>query len=216
MISSARAQQVVVGSGATFVNNGANIVVNANVVNSGTINNTATGTIKLTGNWQNDGTYSPTGCTVTFSGSSAQTISGSNTTTFENFILNNSNGITLSKNITVNSGLTFTSGKITTGANSLILGSSATVSGAGSGKYVYGNLQWTLPSSGSPSRTFYIDDAGNYTPIMVDFMSLTAGGTVTGSTTAGAHPQGTTSGISAVKRVNRYWTLTNNGATYAS
>jgi len=216
VISKIHAQQVNIGSSSWVINNGANIVVNGKVVNAGTIANSGTGTIKLTGDWQNDGSYTSTGCTVTLQGTTLQTIGGANATSFENLTLNNSAGATLSKGITVNNTLTFTIGKFTTGANILTLGSSATVSGAGTGKYVYGNIQWTLPGSGSPSKTFPVGDATSYAPIQVDFSGLSGGGTVTGSTTAGPHSNGLTSGISGGKLVNRYWTLTNSGTTFTS
>ena len=209
-------QQVKIESGAYFINNGGNVVVNARIVNSGTITNSTAAKINLSGDFQNDGTFTPAGSTVTMLGSSAQTISGTNPTTFENLTISNSNGVSLSRNITVTGILTLTNGKITTAANSLILGSSATVSGAGAGKYIYGNLQWTLTGTGSPSKIFYVGDATNYAPIQVDFSSMTTGGTITGSTTAGSHPNGLTSGISGGKLVNRYWTLTNNGTVFTS
>ena len=154
------------------------------------------------------------GGAVEFNGAAGQTIPA--TSTFNDLTINNGSGATLGGNVTANGTLTFTNGKITTGANNLILGSSAAVSGAGSGKYVFGNLRWTLPAFGSPTKQFDIGDSSNYTPASVDFHTLSSGGTLTANTTAGQHPQIASSGIDTSKDVARYWTFTNSGVASTS
>lgn len=74
----AYSQELNVGSGTYLVNSGMMVVVsNARILNAGTIANNATSSIKLTGNWQNDGTYTGVaGSAVTLNGSSAQAIGG--------------------------------------------------------------------------------------------------------------------------------------------
>jgi len=212
--SQVEGQQMKITSGAYLKNSGANIVVNAKVVNAGTIINNGTSTIKLSGNWQNDGTFTPSGCTVILRGTSSQDLGGDNETNFDNLLMNNTSGVTLQKGVTINGSLEFISGKITTGTNILTLGLSASVSGAGTGRYINGNQAWVFPGSGSPSKTFCVGDATNYTPILTDFTNITSSGTITANSTSGPHPNGTTSLISTVKRVNRYWTLTSEGLNF--
>jgi len=164
------------------------------------------------GNFNNDGSLTFTQTpTYNFSGTSgSQTINGNTATTFYNLTINNTNGLSLNKNITVANLLTFTSGKITAGSNILSLGSSATVSGAGSGKYVYGSLLRPFSSS-SLSFTFDIGDASNYTPAAITFSSISTAGNITANTISGQHPTISTSGINSIKDVARYWTISNSG-----
>ena len=192
---------------------GATRTINGNVTLSSSAPFTLSGaqTINVKGNWTNNGaTFTAGTSTIAFNGTSAQTIGGTAATTFNNLTINNSNGVTLGTNETVNSTLTFTSGKITTGSNSLIVGTAGSASGAGAGKYVYGNLQKNF-TTGAQSFTFDIGDSTNYTPVAVSFANVTVAGNVTAATTAGEHPNIATSGIDSSKDVNRYWTLTPGG-----
>lgn len=144
--------------------------------------------------------------TVNYAGSGAQIVSAQS---YGNLTTSNSGSLTMTGNSSVATTLTFTSGKITTGGNTLTLASGASISGAGTGKYVFGNLAWTFPT-GTPTRTFEIGDASNYTPATVAFTTaITTGGILTAFTSAGDHPNIATSGLDASKSVNRTWTLTN-------
>ena len=101
---------------------------------------------------------------INFNGSSAQAISGSGTITFANnanVTINNAAGVTLNRDVTLNSALALTSGDLTTGANILTLGPSATVTGAGdvvgtvrrtsfSGAQTYNNQYTTLNFTSAP------------------------------------------------------------------
>ena len=141
----------------------------------------------------------------------------STTTVLGNLVINKSGGITLGANATVNTNVTFTSGLITTGANKLTLANAATVTGAGAGKYVFGNLEKGIAAS-TALKTFEVGDASNYTPIDLTFGGAATNGIgkITASSTAGDNPQIATSGINVNKSVNRFWTLTNNGVTFGS
>ncbi len=174
-------------------------------------------TVNVGGSWSNSGTFSAGTSTVVFNGSSAQTIGGSSATTFNNLTINNSSGVSLSGvDATVNGALTFSSGRLATGANTLILGASGSVSGAGAGGYVYGRLRKTVPT-GAPTIAFEVGDASVYAPISVTFSGVTGGsGTLTGSTTSGQHPNYADSDISSSDYINRYWTLTPSGLTFTS
>ena len=103
--------------------------------------------------------------------------------------------------------LTFTSGTIITGANTLTIGSSGSIVGAGSGTgWVKGNLE--LPVSGTGTKTFTVGDAtSNYTPVALVFTTVTTPGSVTASATAGTEPNLSSSTISTTKYVRRYWSL---------
>ena len=81
-------------------------------------------TFSVAGNWDNRtaGQTLDSGSTAIFNGSSAQTIGGTQSTTFGNVTINNSNGVSLSTDITVVGTLLFTSGKITTGTNTVTIG----------------------------------------------------------------------------------------------
>jgi hypothetical protein len=167
-----------------------------------------------------DGVYSTAGTitlggtsTVEYYGSSGITL-GASPTTYSNLTINNAGGVTLGASPTVNGTLTFTAGKITTGANTLTIGETGTVGGGGGGRYVYGNLARAIPATGSPTIGFDIGDATKYTPVSVDFNSLTAAGTITASTTGVEHANIGTSTIDPLKSVNRNWTLSNTTAAF--
>ena len=153
-------------------------------------------------------TYVNTTSTVSFNGTTGnQNIPAF---AFNNLTIANSSGVTMTGAVGVNgttNALTFTSGKITTGANTLTLAAAVTTSGAGAGKYVFGNLAWTMPT-GTPTRVFDIGDASNYTPLSVTYTTaITTGGALTAYTTAGDHLQIGTSSFIANKTANRTWTL---------
>jgi len=139
-----------------------------------------------------------TGAT-TVSGTLTLNITGTSTTT-------------LGANLTVNGVLNFTAGKMTTASNTLTLGTSASITGAGAVTgWVIGNLKKATASSASPSFTYAIGDATNYTPLALTFSGGTsAAGGLTASTTAGDHAGITGSGLNASKSVNRTYTLTND------
>jgi len=167
----------------------------------------------VAGNWSNSGTFTHNSGTVTFNGSSPQSIGGSISTTFNSLTINNSSGVTLGKDATVNGTLTFTSGTVTTASNSLYVASGGTVSRTSG--HVVGNFKKYI-ATGATSATFEVGDAGNYTPVSVSFASVTTAGDLTASTTSGDHPNIGTSTITASKSVNRYWTLTNSGIVFTN
>ncbi len=204
----------ITGSTTTLTLNG-NMTLTAGILDAGTAAN-----INIAGNWSNSGTsFIPGTGRVTFNGTPAQNISGTTITDFYNVTLNNTNGLTLSTvDVNINGGaaaLTFTNGKITTGTHKVAMLSSGTISGAGTGKYVYGNLQLGV-ATGSPARVFEIGDASVYAPISVIFNSVTVAGNVTAYTTGGEHPSILTSTIDETADVNRYWTMSNSGVVETS
>jgi hypothetical protein len=182
------------------------------------------GTIGIAGTFSSSATFSAgngfitTSSSVTYNGTSAQTVTAlsplvSGSIMYNNLTINNSSGVTLGGNVTVGGALTFTSGNITTGANSIYINAAGTVSRTSG--HVVGNLKKNIVLGGT-SKTFEIGDAGNYTPVTVAFASVTTAGDLTASTTAGDHPNIGSSAINSAKTVNRYWTLTNSGILFTS
>jgi hypothetical protein len=191
------------------------LTVNGTVtLGAGTSFNAATFSHSFKGNVSNSGTFTASTSTVTLNGTGAQTVSGSSATTFNALTINNASGVSLSGvDATVSGALTFTAGLVTTGANSLILGASGSVSRTSG--HVVGNFRKNV-ATGATTRTFEIGDATNYTPVTVVFASVSVAGNLTGSTVTGDHPSISGAGINAAKSVNRNWTLTNSGVTFTT
>lgn len=134
--------------------------------------------------------------------------------TLPNLSISNSAGVNLTSSTTVSNLLTLTSGKLTTGPNSLTVGTNGSIAGGNTSSYVNGNLQKNF-SVGTQSFVYAIGDT-EFAPLAVSNLSVTAAGTLSASTKAGAPPQMPGSDINGGQDVNRYWTLTNSGGTFGS
>ena len=185
-------------------------------ISSGTLAmNAGGGTLSVGGNWTSSGTFTPAGRTVVINGTATQTLSRSGGETLFALQVNKSAGnLVLASSpatdltLTGNSGnvLVLTNGAIVTGSQTVILAAAGTVTRTNG--FVAGNLRKTVPT-GSPTVSFEIGSGATYAPASVVFASVTNGGTLTASTTAGEHPNVATSSIDATKSVNRWWTVTN-------
>lgn len=183
-------------------------VLDLTIGTSATLSMAAAGTLASYGDWTNNGTFTATGgSTVTISGSNAITLGGTQTTTFSNLTMNNSNAnaLTLQGDITVAGILTLTSGDIVTGSNMVIMNDGGTVAGVSNNSYVSGLFR----KIGNDAFTFPVGKAGYYAPI-----SITAPSNTAHYYTAeyfNAHPSavGSTSSLSGVDHVSsmEYWTL---------
>jgi hypothetical protein len=170
---------------------------------------TVNGTLSMQGTATASGT-SPTygaSSTLEYAGSSAQT-----TTSVEfpassgpqNLTINNSSGVTLHADRTVNGTLTLTSGNITTGSHTLTIGSSGSISHTSG--YVIGNLAMAFGTNSS--KTFEVGTANRYSRVTV---AVTAGtGTFSVSATQGGHPNAL-----STHALSQYWTLSSSGITNA-
>jgi hypothetical protein len=151
--------------------------------------------------------------TVVLNGSSPQALNfatfGDNS--FYNLTINNSSGVAFLSSQTVKGMLTLLSGDVDMGAYTMTIDTTGSVSRT-SGNII-GNLR-KFVGTGGASLAFEIGDASNYTPVSVSFGSVSTAGYLTASTTAGDHPNISSSGIDATKSVNRYYTLTNSGITF--
>ena len=185
-----------------------------------TINNatgvTANSDLSITRNFTNTAGFNASTTTTTFNGTIDQTITGA--TAFNNLTLSNTNGsgteLTLNNDTTVNNTLSFVSGSVVTGANTLIIGNTTGcgVTGAGANQHVVGRLRKNFTGS-LISCTFELGDGVDYLPVDVAFSAVSTPGTLTVFITSGDHPSiGTTgSTIDSGNNVNLYWTFAVGG-----
>ncbi len=195
------------------------IVQNALSINSGTLfANVLTGSnITLGGTFINNGILNlGTASTVSLNGASAQTTGNYFPATVPNLTINNTSGVALTNNLTVNGTLNLTSGVLTLGENNLILGDTASIAGSGTASSMIdvtgtGELRKQFTSAGS--FVFPVGNAGTepaYTPVDVQLSSGTLN-----SAYIGIHVSNTkhANNTSTSDYLNRYWTLTANGIT---
>ncbi|MBX9810862.1 MAG: hypothetical protein K2Y16_04520 [Burkholderiales bacterium] len=164
---------------------------------------TLTDSITVRGNFTNTAGFTAGTGTVTFGGSSAQSLTGS--TTFNNLTMNNAAGLTLNNTVSVGGTMTFTGGNIATGANALVITPTGSVTRTSG--HVVGNLTKHFTSGTSVTQNFEIGTGASYTPVTVTIDTVTAAGSMTATTATPDHPQIATAGIDSTKSVNRYWTL---------
>ncbi|MBU1355282.1 MAG: hypothetical protein KJ620_01805 [Candidatus Edwardsbacteria bacterium] len=128
---------------------GSNVSADSIFVNNGAYlrSSSATGQI-VTGVLQYAG-----GSTLEYAGTSAQHTRQELQETMPNIVINNTSGVTMDTTTTVVNSLTLDNGNLNTGIDSLILGSSATLSGEQAGRYVIGKLL-TSRTVGTGSSSF--------------------------------------------------------------
>jgi hypothetical protein len=175
-------------------------------------------TITALGNVSNSSTHTGAGSiTVGAGGATSHNITGNGSGIFGNLTLNSTNGINLTANTTVNGALTFTAVGLFYIDNKLLrLGSSATIVGAGSTKYIKTNgtladagVMKTYPT-GALDFTFAIGVAGKYTPVRYNVTANTdaSGGTITIKPVNTKHP--TTTDASNLE-LAYYWNVVSTG-----
>jgi hypothetical protein len=175
------------------------------------------GGVNLTffGNYTNNGPFTANAGTVTFTGSSAQTLSGTVVTRFNNLVINNSSDtgvIFTGANVTVWDSLILNDGFVHTSMVSLLtIMDNATVVGVSDTNYIIGPMQKT----GNDAFTFPIGKTGYYMPI-----TITAPDAATDAFTAEyfrSDPKdvyGTAKDTSLIKVTdNEYWVLEQNSGT---
>ena len=180
---------------------------------SGTLTAPSAASMNVACTWTNNGTFTHNNSTVTFTGSSQQTHTGSAGTTFYNFTNSNSAGITLGSNITINNSLSLNANVIVTNSYKVILPSTGSLSRTTG--FVQGNLQKNV-ATGATSRTFEVGTSSTYSPVTVAFASVTVAGDLICSATGTEHPNINASTIDPAKSVNRYWTITNSAITFTT
>ncbi len=177
--------------------------------------------LSLTGNWNNNsGTTAFTArtATVTFNGSSSQSIGGTYGTTFNGLTLNNSAGATTGVDQYVNGTLTITSGKLNIGTHDLILGtSSPAVAGSFSSANMIianGGGQVKKMFSANGSYLFPIgDNTSIYSPITLNVSGSAYSSAYVGvKVTKAKQPMN----VNVSNYLNRYWSVATSGITSPS
>ena len=148
---------------------------------------------------------------LVFGGSSTGVTLPSSVATVGNLTVNNTNGVTLAGNTTVSGTLTLGANSVTTGSNLLTTTGNCTSAVSRSTGFVIGSLRLTFPS-GTTTCTYPVGTGTTYAPINLT-LTTTSSGTLTGSTTAGDHPQILSANIDNSHDVTRYWTLFTAGDT---
>ena len=160
------------------------------------------GSLDVKGNFTNNGTFTAGTGTVSFSGTTAQQITGA--TTFYNLTENNSTGLTLNSPVMVSNGLTMTAGDITTSSSNLLtLGNSASATLAWtSGKVVGPMKRWmaATTNSGAASSMFPLGNTTRNTQASIEY--------TTAPTTAGYLEAKFIAATPATAATNAYATLT--------
>jgi hypothetical protein len=150
------------------------------------------------------GGHTVTGSTVQFNGTAAQTLPAA-FTPYNNLTFNNSVGLNLGGNITVNGILNFITGEVNTGANTLI------VSGTGSSARTSGHVVGTMQKlyGGSQTFTFHVGTAGVYSPVDANGTA----GTGSLSVMANTGNPAASPALDTTKTLRRFWTLSGSGIT---
>lgn len=213
-----------VSGGTLTLNNGSGITINGSLVSpifNNLVFNIGTGSVTLgspvtsvqvRANFTLNGTGSMNNGRVIMNGDAPQSVLGSGNSTIENFEVNNSAGVTLSRSLRARSTLFLTNGILNTGTNVM---SAATTSGGGPSSYVNGSL--VLGGTGAVyPKNYPVGDGSVYRPLQIttgpDATVLQRVRLVNSSPlSAGATPSSPLTSISAF----RYWELTNDDGTAA-
>ena len=201
---------------------GTAVTVDSLIVSQGTFNLNLTGGAFIRGDIhvKAAGTlnFTPaTGAPVfSMNGTSGQSVDiqgAFSTSTNAVFNINDPSGVNLVTNLSLNGGLSFTSGRVNTGARTLSLATGSATTGAGQGTgWVNGNLSKSY-AAGAFASTLAVGDASSYAPVDISGTGAGAGFALTASTTGSEHPNFGTSGLDAARSLNRFWTVTSaNGA----
>ena len=108
--------------------------------------------------------------TLTFNGSTAQTLSGNGS--IAKLTINNANGLSISGTQTITTALTLTNGNIQLSANDLSIGSS-TLTGGSASSYIKTNSTGNLKRSVGTSPVLFPVGESNYTPVTINQTSGT-------------------------------------------
>jgi hypothetical protein len=170
------------------------------------------GSLTITGDIINNGTFENLGGSVVMNGSAAQTIGGTAETSFNNLVISNANGVTLGANADVIRTLTLTSGNLVLGSKMLTMGTSASVAGTPSASNMIdasgtGVVRKEFGSTGS--FVYPIGTPGEYSPITVNITGGIGGSNkhVDARVSATAESHVNTTGTSYLER---HWLLSDS------
>ncbi|HCS21527.1 MAG TPA: hypothetical protein DIW47_13370 [Bacteroidetes bacterium] len=192
-------------------------ITNQLTINSGAILHDSSHLIDLKGAMTNNGEHrslsNSASNTLQFTGSSAQTVTGSGV--FGNLVVNNGNTVNLQGATQINRQLTLTNGSLTIGEYRLTLEETATVSGNfGASQHIRTNgvlsdagIMKKCPS-GANNLYFPLGLSGKFTPARINITSSDASGTVTLRLVNAKHPSTRLLGDS---QLNLYWSVDTTG-----
>ncbi|KPK81499.1 MAG: hypothetical protein AMS27_15395, partial [Bacteroides sp. SM23_62_1] len=167
-------------SGSGIKNISAGLIINNDLtISSGTLNSNGNN-LQIRGNWINAGDFTEGTGTVTFNGTTDQSIKNASGEVFYNLTVNKSSGsLILNNDINVSGTLTMTSGVISTGTGVLILGTSTATTGTLSrtGGFITGSFRRWINSTGT--FLFPVGTTADYHPLNITLNGLGAGGTLT-------------------------------------
>ena len=209
---------------------------NLSIVSGAIVTISGSNSLDIKGNLTNNGTLTVNTSTISFTGTTTQSISGSSLSTFNNLTINNASGLTPAliiggiNNVLVNSALTLTAGLVNLNGYTITLGTAAGSTGTltyTAGRFYGGNIERWFPTSSitvpAVAGQFPIGTSADYRPIYVGSSGLTGGSasggtikvrhTASGGATAVA-PTFTDNGGTVAIRSNSFWTVTTgNGIT---
>ncbi|MBL4657650.1 MAG: hypothetical protein JKX73_06590, partial [Flavobacteriales bacterium] len=165
-----------------------------------------TGTLTSSGHFTNNATLTHTAGTVTFNGTSAQTLGGTSGSTFQDLTIINtsSTGVTITKPTTVNGVFTLTDGNLlTTSANILTLNDGATASSGSAASFVDG----PKIKVGDDAFTFPTGDGTRWARIGISDPGTDVTTTYRAEYFGTAHASSTVTGILNNVSIKEYWTL---------
>ncbi|MGK5093650.1 chitobiase/beta-hexosaminidase C-terminal domain-containing protein, partial [Deltaproteobacteria bacterium TL4] len=143
-------QGLTLPSGAKLDLNGAAAVEGAITTAKGATFEVSSGTVTVTGDWNQAGTFTSGNGTVILQGTSAQNLGKSDGTelSFSHLTVNNVSGVVLQQSASVNGTLNLTAGKVTLGNNNLTLSNTTSINNASASNYVVTDGTGTLTRNG--------------------------------------------------------------------
>jgi autotransporter-associated beta strand protein len=195
-------------AGAGILLLGSNAVsLNNLTINAGTFTSTSS-TLNLAGTFTNNGTFTSNSGTVVFNGTSAQTIGGTSTSSFNNLTVNNSSGVSLGIAETINGTLTLTSGVLQLGNYNLTLANTTAIAGTFSASTMIGTdgtgylIRSATATNDLFNGTYPVGSGGIYSPFTIS--GLTTFAALTRQISVRAVP---TNPTILTNSINRYWDI---------
>lgn len=174
-----------------------------------------TGSLTVSGNWTKYGSFVAGTGTVTMNGTSAQTIAGNGTTTFNNLTINNTSaGVSLSSPVEVQSTLTMTNGNIATSSTNILtlgIGSVGTLSWS-AGTVVGPFKRWfaSAINSGNASGLFPVGTTTTNRWALLEYASAPTTAGYLSAEFKAVNPTSTTAGTNGITLIDQFnWQLDN-------
>ncbi|MFO8054770.1 MAG: BNR-repeat neuraminidase N-terminal domain-containing protein [Bacteroidales bacterium] len=197
---------LIIHKNAKLTNHGA-LNVNSSIQNNGTLNQNPNSVSYITGNITNNGSAN-LGSKVVFNGNKNQSIHSNNDLTFEEFIINKSDGnVNAHTDILVNTQMDIQNGKVNLGNHNLIIDKNADIINGTANSYIIaagsGKISQEISQTGTP-RNFPVGNNKSYTPfeITINNASLDADASISINVSPNAHPE-----MKDTSYLKQYWTV---------